>query len=42
VKALIEAGADLNAKDTNGFTALHGAAFYGELDCEIELNFSWC
>ena len=33
VKALIEAGADLNAKENDGWTALHLAARNGKLDC---------
>ncbi|CAM9862751.1 unnamed protein product, partial [Ectocarpus sp. 4 AP-2014] len=33
MKVLIQHGADVNARNTNGFTALHRAAMYNAIDC---------
>ena len=45
IKALIDAGADLNIKDDYGSTALHFATSKGHADCLkalIEAGAEWC
>jgi len=37
IRALIKAGADVNAKDKDGFTPLMIASMYGHIDCIREL-----
>ncbi len=38
VKALIAAGADVNARDNNGYTALYWAAYYGNKEIVEVIN----